>query len=79
MPLHTLDDLPVRCYPVLRGILAGKHNREIAEDCSLTEHTVESYCSEIYSIFECDGRGDLISRALRGEFGNLDELEEVSG
>jgi DNA-binding NarL/FixJ family response regulator len=79
MPHNPLEDLPTRFFPVLRGIVGGKHNREIADECGYTEHTVESYASEIYSILGCSGRADLIVRAYRGEFGNLNKLEEVSG
>jgi hypothetical protein len=79
MPHNPLDGLPAWFFPVLRGIVGGKHNREIADDCGLREHTVEKYASEIYAILECGGRADLIARAYRGEFGNLNDLEEVSG
>jgi hypothetical protein len=59
MPHNPLDGLPAWFFPVLRGIVGGKHNREIADDCGLREHTVEKYASEIYAILECGGRADL--------------------
>ena len=78
MPQDPLDDLPIRCYPVLRGLLAAKHNREIARECGYSLHTVEKYASEIYAILGCNGRADLIARALHGDFGDLNKLGEVS-
>jgi DNA-binding NarL/FixJ family response regulator len=76
----SVSDLAERHIPVLRMLVQGKHNREIADELGYAEHTVEKYASEIYAILECPGgRPELIVRALRGDFGDLNDLGEVSG
>ena len=72
------QDLADRHLPVFRLLVRGKHNTEIADALKLAVETVEQYNSKIYSLLECNGRVDLVIRANRGDFGNLDEIAKVS-
>jgi DNA-binding NarL/FixJ family response regulator len=78
MSRSPLDDLPARLVPVFRLLVRGRPNREIADARKLAVETVEQYNSQIYAILECNGRVDLILRANRGDFGDLDEIAKVS-
>ncbi len=74
--LDDAPEIPKRLRPVLLELVEGKTNAEIAETCALTVHTVESYVSELLSIFQCKNRTEFVARLFRGEFG---DIEEVSG
>lgn len=79
MPEDSLNDLPNRLRPVLRELLQGKSNAEIAKALTLQIHTVESYVSKLLSFSGCRNRTELAVRVLQGELGNLKDFEEVFG
>ncbi|MCA9845118.1 MAG: hypothetical protein KC482_08435 [Dehalococcoidia bacterium] len=78
MPASRYHELPPRLRPVLVELIKGQTNAEIASSCALTVHTIEKYVSDLLAFFQCRNRTELISRTLRGEFGDLTDFGEVS-
>jgi DNA-binding NarL/FixJ family response regulator len=56
--------LSKREVQIIKKILAGKTNREIAEDLALSHHTVESHRKKIHQKLNVSSVAELISRAL---------------
>jgi len=48
---------------IIKYVLSGKNNKEIASDCNLGEQTVRNYISTIYSKLEVADRRSLIQKA----------------
>ncbi len=69
------ETIPCRLIPVLALVIEGKRNKEIAEECSFAEHTVEKYVSDLLTLYGCHSRTELAlnpeARAAvgRGEIG----------
>ena len=63
----ALDPLTVREEEVLKEILTGKSNREIAATLCITENTVKTHARNIYSKYDVHSRAELISNLLTGE------------
>ena len=61
------DGLPPRVRPVLRQLLAGKSEKEIADYLRLTRNTVHTYVKIIYRRLHVRSRGELLARWVRIE------------
>ena len=68
---ESRERIPPRLLRVLPYVAEGLRNREIAEACCLTEHTVEKYVSELLAIFGCRSRTELAAKQAH--------IGEVSG
>jgi DNA-binding CsgD family transcriptional regulator len=53
---------------VVKLVLRGARNREIAAALSISENTVESHLRHIYARLEVDGRGQVLARFFRETF-----------
>jgi DNA-binding NarL/FixJ family response regulator len=60
-----LVDLSMREGEVVRFIVAGLGNREIAMKLSLSEKTVKNHVSRIFSKFDCTARTQVAVQAIR--------------
>ena len=60
-----LIDLSLREGEVVRYIVAGLGNREIASKLSLSEKTVKNHVSRIFSKFDCTARTQVAVQAIR--------------
>jgi DNA-binding CsgD family transcriptional regulator len=63
----TLEELTVREQEVLRHILSGKSNREIAESLFISENTVKTHARNILSKYDVSSRAELISTLLKNQ------------
>lgn len=61
---EVLVPLTAREQEVLKLILSGKSNREIAQALCISESTVKSHAGNIYSKYNVSGRAELISLFL---------------
>jgi DNA-binding NarL/FixJ family response regulator len=61
---HLLD-LSIREGEVVRYIVAGLANKEIASRLSLSEKTVKNHVSRIFSKFDCTARTQVAVQAIR--------------
>ena len=61
------DPLPPRVRPVLRQLLAGKSEKEIAAGLRLSPHTVHTYVKIIYRRLQVRSRGELLARWVNFE------------
>jgi DNA-binding CsgD family transcriptional regulator len=66
----TFEELTVREQEVLRHILSGKSNREIAEALFISESTVKTHTRNIFSKYNVSGRVELISTMLTSQSDN---------
>lgn len=64
-PNSRLTDLSLREGEVVRYIVAGLGNREIASKLSLSEKTVKNHVSRIFSKFDCTARTQVAVQAIR--------------
>ena len=55
-----------RFVPILQELSKGSSNRHIAAATGLTVHTVEKYVSDLLTMFDCAGRGELIVILAQG-------------
>jgi DNA-binding NarL/FixJ family response regulator len=61
-------ELTARENQVMKLIVQGKCNKEIASTLELSERTVKFYASSLYQKYQVDGRGQLVHRlSLLGE------------
>ena len=65
--IKTLDPLTSREQEVLQLILSGKSNREIAEALFISENTVKTHTSNIFSKYDVGSRAELISTLLKNQ------------
>jgi len=65
----TLDPLTVREQEVLKVLLDGKSNRQIAEMLFISESTVKTHVRNIYSKYDVRSRAELISTVLKNQVG----------
>lgn len=65
--IKTLDPLTVREQDVLKLILSGKPNREIAEALFISENTVKTHAKSIFSKYDVSSRAELISTLLKNQ------------
>jgi DNA-binding NarL/FixJ family response regulator len=61
----TANGLPPRVRPVLRRLLGGKSEKEIAADLRLTRHTVHTYVKIIYRKLRVHSRAELMALWVR--------------
>jgi DNA-binding NarL/FixJ family response regulator len=66
MPRPTLHLTPREC-DVLRGIIRGKTNREIAKELGLKEQGVKNILSAVYEKCDVRNRLELMIYAVRHE------------
>jgi DNA-binding CsgD family transcriptional regulator len=62
-----LDPLTEREGEVLKLILTGKSNREIADELYISENTVKTHARNIYSKYDVGSRAELISTLLKNQ------------
>ncbi|MCH8550541.1 MAG: LuxR C-terminal-related transcriptional regulator [Natronospirillum sp.] len=58
-------NLTARQRFVLRGLIAGHSNLEMAEQLCLTEYTIKYHCRALYQHFGVANRVELVSELLR--------------
>jgi len=64
-PLAELDAaVPMRCRSVLRGLMTGLSDKEIAQGLGLSLHTVHEYVKDVYSALGVSGRVELLARLI---------------
>lgn len=63
--LGPVNGLPPRVRPVLRQLLGGKSEKEIAADLRLTRHTVHTYVKIIYRTLRVHSRAELMALWVR--------------
>lgn len=68
--VKTLDPLTGREEEVLALILSGKSNREIAQALFISESTVKTHVSNIFSKYDVGSRAELISTLLKNQSGS---------
>ncbi len=59
------NNLTERELEVLKLVVAGKTNKEIAQELFVSYHTVKAHISSIMKKIECNGRVTLAVNALR--------------
>lgn len=64
-PQHKLSELSPRQMSVLRGLLAGKSNSQIAEELGVTEGTVKTHLYTIFRILGVHSRTEALLAAQR--------------
>lgn len=64
LPSPSSSSMTSRQIYVLKGLLLGKSNREIARELSLTDYTIKYHCRGIYHRFNVTNRVELFSRFL---------------
>lgn len=62
-------DLPPQCRRVLRCLLEGDGDKQIAARLGLSWYTVNEYTKRIYKHFGCQGRAELLARWVRRGWG----------
>ncbi len=62
---RSFDALPEYLHRLLKPIARGASNDEIAEQLSLSRHTVENYISEIMQLTGCPTRPKLMVAILQ--------------
>ena len=67
--VKTLDPLTAREQEVLQLILAGRSNRDIAEELFISENTVKTHARSIFSKYDVSSRAELISTLLKNQTG----------
>lgn len=65
--IAPLAPLTERESELLKLVLGGKTNKEIAAVCSITENTVKTHLSRVYSKYAVSTRAELISLLLRNQ------------
>ena len=60
-----LDGLAPRLQPVLRYLLQGHAEKEVAAKLKLSPHTVHRYTQLIYRALGCNSRGELLAKYAR--------------
>jgi DNA-binding NarL/FixJ family response regulator len=66
---HSMEDsVSARELKVLRGVSRGKSNKIIADDLSISEHTVKNHIKNILSKLDANDRTDAVVIAIRRGF-----------
>ncbi len=69
------DDLTVRESEVLRRVVQGRSNKEIAEALCISEETVKSHVAKVLAKLQVENRAQAIVQALKRGLVSLDELQ----
>jgi DNA-binding CsgD family transcriptional regulator len=64
------SDLPHRARQVLRCLLEGDGDKQVAARLGLSRHTVNQYAKVIFAHFGAQSRGELLARWIRRGWGN---------
>jgi DNA-binding CsgD family transcriptional regulator len=69
-PRHDaqLDTLPARVRPVLRRLLAGDSEKQVANKLDLSPHTVHEYTKVLYRTFGVNSRGELLAQFVDDDY-----------
>ncbi|HEX4606755.1 MAG TPA: helix-turn-helix transcriptional regulator, partial [Urbifossiella sp.] len=62
-------DLPPRARQVLRCLLEGDSDKQVAARLRLSQHTVNQYTKQIYRYFHVSARAELLARWVRRGWG----------
>jgi NarL family two-component system response regulator LiaR len=71
----TRDDLTAREIEVLRQLALGRSNKEIADALSISDETVKTHVSHVFSKLQVENRSQAIVQALKRGLVSLDELK----
>jgi DNA-binding NarL/FixJ family response regulator len=69
------DALTPREAEVLRQLVQGRSNKEIAEALTITEETVKTHVGRVLSKLQAENRAQAIVQALKGGLVSLEDLE----
>jgi DNA-binding CsgD family transcriptional regulator len=61
-PGDRVASLPPRLRPVLRQLLAGDAEKQVAHKLGLSAHTVHAYTKALYRTFNVNSRGELLAQ-----------------
>jgi DNA-binding NarL/FixJ family response regulator len=61
-----LRGLPPRLCEMLRGLVRGRSEKQLAADAGLSPHTVHDYVKALYRHFGVQSRSELLARCLAG-------------
>ena len=64
--MAAIEALPPRLRPVLRHLLDGDAEKQVALKLGLSRHTIHSYSKDLYRRFDVNSRGELLARFRRG-------------
>jgi DNA-binding NarL/FixJ family response regulator len=56
--------LTTRDRDVIRAVIVGRSNDEIAADLGLARKTIEAYLTRLYERFDCASRSELVARSV---------------
>jgi DNA-binding CsgD family transcriptional regulator len=59
-----IESLPPRLRPVLRRLLAGDAEKQVALKLGLSPHTVHAYAKTLYRTFGVNSRGELLAQFI---------------
>ena len=63
-PNPRIEALAPRLRPVLRSLLAGDSEKQVASKTGLSPHTVHSYTKDLYRTFGANSRGELLAQFI---------------
>lgn len=69
------DDLTPREIGVLRQLALGRSNKEIADALSISDETVKTHVSNVFSKLQVENRAQAIVQALKRGLVSLEELQ----
>lgn len=67
----SLGELPPRPREILSLLVQGRARKQIADDLSLSIHTVHGYVRDIYRHFGVNSHPELMTRFTRGDGGDI--------
>ena len=67
------EELTPREKEVLIALVKGLNNKEIAEELSVTHHTIKAHISSILHKFGCKNRTDTVLYAIKNEIIRLQD------
>jgi NarL family two-component system response regulator LiaR len=73
---HDPDDLTARELDVLRQVVLGRSNREIAAALDIGDETVKTHVARVLSKLQVENRAQAIVQALKQGLMTLQELDE---
>lgn len=67
------EELTPRETEVLLALIRGLSNKEIADELSVTHHTIKAHISSILHKFGCKNRTDTVLYAIKNEIIHLQD------